>query len=113
VQFHLSMHLTNTLLHTSHNAFLVTFSLKFGLDMDVRWNATYLMLKHLIPYRHTFGVFIATNHPLVDGHPLITYHHWYAAEKLLEFLEQFMILMLFYLVFTIQHLHWFCIMFLI
>ena len=24
---------------------------KFGLDMDVRWNATYLMLKHLIPYK--------------------------------------------------------------
>ena len=23
---------------------------KFGLDMDVRWNATYLMLKHLVPY---------------------------------------------------------------
>jgi hypothetical protein len=62
---------------------------KFGLDMDVRWNATYLMLKHLIPHRHTFGVFIATNYPLVDGQPLLTDHHWYAAEKLLEFLEQF------------------------
>jgi hypothetical protein len=24
---------------------------KFGLDMDVRWNSTYLVLKHLIPYR--------------------------------------------------------------
>jgi hypothetical protein len=23
---------------------------KFGLDMDVRWNSTYLMLKHLFPY---------------------------------------------------------------
>ena len=22
---------------------------KFGLDMDVRWNSTYLMLKHLVP----------------------------------------------------------------
>jgi hypothetical protein len=62
---------------------------KFGLDMDVRWNATYLMLKHLIPHRHTFGVFIAMNHTLVDGQPLLTDHHWYAAEKLLEFLEQF------------------------
>jgi hypothetical protein len=57
--------------------------------MDVRWNATYLMLKHLIPHRHTFGVLIATNYPLVDGQPLLTNHHWYAAEKLLEFLEQF------------------------
>jgi hypothetical protein len=62
---------------------------KFGLDMDVRWNATYLMLKHLVPHRHTFGVFIATNHPLVDGVPILTDHHWYAAEKILEFLEQF------------------------
>jgi len=27
---------------------------KFGLDMDVRWNATYLMLKHLVPYNDVF-----------------------------------------------------------
>ena len=27
---------------------------KFGLDMDVRWNATYIMLKHLVPYKHIF-----------------------------------------------------------
>ena len=27
---------------------------KFGLDMDVRWNATYLMLKHLIGHRALF-----------------------------------------------------------
>jgi hypothetical protein len=27
---------------------------KFGLDMDVRWNATYLMLKHLLPYKNVF-----------------------------------------------------------
>ena len=27
---------------------------KFGLDMDVRWNATYLMLKHLVPYSEVF-----------------------------------------------------------
>ena len=27
---------------------------KFGLDMDVRWNATYLMLKHLLPYKDVF-----------------------------------------------------------
>jgi len=31
---------------------------KFGLDMDVRWNATYLMLKHLLPYKEVFSVFI-------------------------------------------------------
>jgi hypothetical protein len=33
---------------------------KFGLDMDVHWNSTYLMLKHLIPYKSTFLVFIHT-----------------------------------------------------
>ena len=27
---------------------------KLGLDMDVRWNTTYLMLKHLIPYSEVF-----------------------------------------------------------
>ena len=27
---------------------------KFSLDMDVTWNATYLMLKHLVPYKHVF-----------------------------------------------------------
>jgi hypothetical protein len=27
---------------------------KFGLDMDVRWNATYLMLKQLLPYKDVF-----------------------------------------------------------
>ncbi|CAO2201317.1 unnamed protein product [Urochloa humidicola] len=62
---------------------------KFGLDMDVRWNSTYLMLKHLLPHRHTFSVFMATNHPLVDGQPILTDHHWYAAQKVFEFLEQF------------------------
>ena len=31
---------------------------KFQCDMDVRWNSTYIMLKHLLPYRSTFSVFI-------------------------------------------------------
>jgi hypothetical protein len=34
---------------------------KFGLDIDVRWNSTYLMLKHLISYKSTFSVFIHTH----------------------------------------------------
>jgi hypothetical protein len=29
---------------------------KFGIDMDVRWNSTFLMLKHLVPYHSTFLV---------------------------------------------------------
>jgi hypothetical protein len=30
---------------------------KFGVDMDVRWNSTYLMLQHLVPYKYNFFVF--------------------------------------------------------
>jgi hypothetical protein len=37
-------------------------SIKFGLDMDVRWNATYLMLKHLVLYSKGFSVFINSNY---------------------------------------------------
>ena len=62
---------------------------KFGLDMDVRWNSTYLMLKHLIPHRETFFVWITTNYPLKDGESLLTNKHWDIAEKILSFLEQF------------------------
>jgi hypothetical protein len=35
---------------------------KFGLDMDVRWNSTYLMLKHLMPHKGTFSMFIDTHY---------------------------------------------------
>jgi hypothetical protein len=62
---------------------------KFGLDMDVRWNSTYLMLKHLIPYRYTFSVFIGANYGLVNGEPLLSDGHWVVAEKIMEFLEIF------------------------
>ena len=58
---------------------------KFGLDMDVRWNATYLMLKHLLPYKDVFSVFINSNY----GSTLLTASHWYIADKILEFLEVF------------------------
>jgi hypothetical protein len=57
--------------------------------MDVRWNATYLMLKHLIGHKAPFSVWITTNHPFVDGHPLLIDNDWKAAKKLLLFLEQF------------------------
>jgi hypothetical protein len=35
---------------------------KFGLNMNVRWNYTYLMLKHLLPYKEVFSVFINSNY---------------------------------------------------
>jgi hypothetical protein len=62
---------------------------KFGLYMDVRWNSTYLMLKHLIPYGYTFSVFIGANYGLVNGEPLLGDGHWVVAEKIMEFLEMF------------------------
>jgi hypothetical protein len=58
---------------------------KFGLDIDVRWNATYLMLKHLVPYSEVFSVFINSNY----GSALLSQNHWYIADKVLEFLELF------------------------
>ena len=58
---------------------------KFGLDMDVRWNATYLMLKHLVPYSEVFSVFINSNY----GSALLSPAHWHVAGKILEFLEVF------------------------
>jgi hypothetical protein len=63
---------------------------KFGVDMDVRWNSTYLMLKHLVPYKSSFSIFIKTQYPLhPDGTPLLTDDHWTIAEKVLSFLELF------------------------
>jgi hypothetical protein len=63
---------------------------KFGVDMDVRWNSTYLMIKHLLPHKSTFSVFIKTQYPLdEDGTPLLTDNHWAIAEKVLSFLELF------------------------
>jgi hypothetical protein len=53
--------------------------------MDVRWNSTYLMLKHLIPYKNVFSVFINSHY----GSELLTKNHWYIAEKIMDFLELF------------------------
>ena len=60
-------------------------SRKFALDMDVRWNSTYLTLKHLMQYRSVFSVFINTH----CCYPLLNEQYWYFAEKILEFLELF------------------------
>jgi hypothetical protein len=59
--------------------------IKFGLGMDVRWNTTYFMLKHLVPYSEVFFVFINSNY----GSALLSQNHWYVAEKGLEFLKLF------------------------
>jgi hypothetical protein len=54
---------------------------KFGLDMDVRWNTTYLTLKDLLPHNNSFSAFITSSHPLIDGQPLLTEQHSDVAEK--------------------------------
>jgi hypothetical protein len=58
---------------------------KFGIDIDVRWNATYLMLKQMLPYKDVFSVFTNANY----GSTLLTVRHWYKTEKILEFLKIF------------------------
>jgi hypothetical protein len=49
---------------------------KFDLDMDVRWNSTYLTLKHLLPYKEVFSVWFESNY----GEALLTPQHWHATE---------------------------------
>jgi len=63
---------------------------KFGLDMDVRWNSTYLMLKHLLLYKNNFSVVINSNYPRgEDETRRLTDDHWTVAAKIFEFLELF------------------------
>jgi hypothetical protein len=79
---------------------------KFGLDMEVRWNSTYLMLKHFIPYKDTFSVFVQTHYPRGHCDPMLLIEaRWYFGEKILEYLKLFMIQLLHSLVFTILHVH--------
>ncbi|WVZ63162.1 hypothetical protein U9M48_012817 [Paspalum notatum var. saurae] len=74
----------------SSNQRIASYKQKFGVDIDVSWNSTYLMLKHLVPYQSTFSVWIETNHPRKeDGSFLLTPNHWAVAEKLLSFLKLF------------------------
>jgi hypothetical protein len=56
---------------------------KFGFDMDVRWNSTYLMLKHLLPYKEVFSVWFEANY----SEALLSPQHWYAAEQIMKFLK--------------------------
>jgi hypothetical protein len=48
------------------------------------------MLKHLVPHRSTFSVFIQTQYPMQDGSPsLLTTNHWTVVDKVLSFLHFF------------------------
>jgi len=53
---------------------------KFALDIEVRWNSTYLMLKHLLPYKDVFSVWITTNY----GLELLTNDHWLVVENMMN-----------------------------
>ena len=77
---------------------------KFGLDMDVRWNSTFLMLKHLLPYKEVFDVFITSNY----GCTLLTAQHWHVAEQIMIFLELFYNSIVVLSGFIIPQLHLFC-----
>ena len=58
--------------------------------MEVRWNSTYLMLKHLFPHKVPFTTFMHAHYPRIEGGPLLlTDEHWAMAEKMLKFLELF------------------------
>ena len=62
----------------------------FQLDMEVRWNSTYLMLKHLFPHKVPFTTFIHAQYPRTEGGQLfLTDEHWVMGEKVLKFLELF------------------------
>jgi hypothetical protein len=54
---------------------------KFVVDMDVRWNSTYLMLKNLLPHKSTFSLFVKTQYPLNEDGTRLTDNHWAIAEK--------------------------------
>ena len=43
------------------------------------------MLKHLVPYKDVFSMFINANY----GSQLLSTRHWHVAKKILEFLEIF------------------------
>jgi hypothetical protein len=48
------------------------------------------MLKHLVPHKRSFGVFIQAHYPGSATEPhLLTDVHWYVAEHILSFLELF------------------------
>ena len=58
---------------------------KFGTDMPVRWNSTYLMLKNAIEYKNVISMFYNTKHNMI----LLSDVDWFIAERMIYFLETF------------------------
>jgi hypothetical protein len=62
-------------------------SRKFGLDMKIRWNSTYLMLKKLEGYEKIITVFVNAN--ALDIDLVLTEADWYMVKHFREFLMPF------------------------
>jgi hypothetical protein len=62
-------------------------SRKFGLDMKIRWNSTYLMLKKLEGYKKIITVFVNVN--ALDIDLVLTEADWYMVKHFREFLMPF------------------------
>jgi hypothetical protein len=60
---------------------------KFGLDMKIRWNSTYLMLKKLEGYEKIITVFVNAN--ALDIDLVLTEADWYMVKHFREFLMPF------------------------
>jgi hypothetical protein len=60
---------------------------KFGLDMKIRWNSTYLMLKKLEGYEKIITVFVNANSQDLDL--VLTEADWYIVRHFREFLMSF------------------------
>ena len=58
---------------------------KFGTDMPIRWNSTYLMLKDAIGYKNVISMFYNTRKNSI----LLSDVDWFIAEKMVDFLETF------------------------
>jgi hypothetical protein len=77
---------------------------KFGLDMDFRWNSTYLILKHVVPYRSVFYTSSKLIILFVMACPCSLITTGTLLRKYCNFLNYFMTQQFLYLVFIILHL---------
>ena len=56
----------------------------YNVDMDIRWNSTYIMIRDLIRDKEQFTMFVNSNS---GGAIYITDHDWVMAQMIMEFLE--------------------------
>jgi hypothetical protein len=56
---------------------------QLNLDMEIRWNSTYDMLKAVLPDKDNLTLYVNSNY----GSILLTMEDWHAAQVLLDFME--------------------------